>query len=86
MCLLTLAVSLPMLRPPPCSQGIEDNDCQKASSLQIGIFFFALYIIAAGTGGLSPTSPHLEPTNLMSLSLKRGPKNFPFSIGGCSAL
>ncbi|AES81568.1 peptide transporter PTR3-like protein [Medicago truncatula] len=52
MCLLTLAVSLPMLRPPPCSQGIEDNDCQKASSLQIGIFFFALYIIAAGTGGL----------------------------------
>jgi len=54
MCLLTLTVSLPMLRPPPCAQGIADKDCQKASSLQIGIFFIALYIIAAGTGGTKP--------------------------------
>ncbi|AES81570.2 peptide transporter 1 [Medicago truncatula] len=54
MCLLTLTVSLPMLRPPACAQGIADKDCQKASSLQIGIFFFALYIIAAGTGGTKP--------------------------------
>jgi solute carrier family 15 (peptide/histidine transporter), member 3/4 len=54
MCLLTLTVSLPMLRPPPCAQGIADKDCQKASSLQIGIFFFALYTIAAGTGGIKP--------------------------------
>ncbi|XP_061343377.1 protein NRT1/ PTR FAMILY 5.2-like [Gastrolobium bilobum] len=54
MCLLTLAVSLPALRPPPCAQGVEDKDCQRASSLQVGIFFFALYIIAAGTGGTKP--------------------------------
>lgn len=54
MCLLTLTVSLPTLKPPPCATGIADKDCQRASSLQIGIFFFALYIIAAGTGGTKP--------------------------------
>ncbi|XP_045796052.1 protein NRT1/ PTR FAMILY 5.2-like isoform X1 [Trifolium pratense] len=54
MCLLTLTVSLPMLRPPPCGQDIADKDCPKASSFQIGIFFFALYIIAVGTGGTKP--------------------------------
>ncbi|KAK7336897.1 hypothetical protein VNO77_17448 [Canavalia gladiata] len=51
MCLLTLAVSLPALRPPQCA---SDNDCQRATSLEVGIFFFALYIIAAGTGGTKP--------------------------------
>lgn len=54
MCLLTLTVSLPTLKPPPCATGIADKDCHRASSLQIGIFFFALYIIAAGTGGTKP--------------------------------
>lgn len=54
MCLLTLAVSLPALRPPPCGKGIKEEDCQKASSLQVGIFFCALYIIAIGTGGTKP--------------------------------
>jgi peptide/histidine transporter 3/4 len=43
-----------MLRPPPCGQDIASKDCQKASSFQIGIFFFALYIIAIGTGGTKP--------------------------------
>ncbi|XP_028765519.1 protein NRT1/ PTR FAMILY 5.2-like [Neltuma alba] len=55
MCLLTLTVSLPALRPPPCGEGvIEEEDCQKASSLQVGMFFLALYIIAVGTGGTKP--------------------------------
>ncbi|XP_027353086.1 protein NRT1/ PTR FAMILY 5.2-like [Abrus precatorius] len=54
MCLLTLAVSVAALRPPPCDPGIANKDCQRASSLQVGIFFFALYIIAAGTGGTKP--------------------------------
>ncbi|XP_059660301.1 protein NRT1/ PTR FAMILY 5.2-like isoform X2 [Cornus florida] len=54
MCLLTLAVSLPSLRPPPCSVGIKDEDCKQASSLQVGVFFCALYIIAVGTGGTKP--------------------------------
>lgn len=54
MCLLTLAVSLPALRPPQCAQGILDQDCPKASPLQKGIFFLALYIISIGTGGTKP--------------------------------
>ncbi|XP_031276963.1 protein NRT1/ PTR FAMILY 5.2-like isoform X1 [Pistacia vera] len=54
MSLLTLAVSVPGLRPPSCP-GIKDEDCnKKASTLQVGIFYCALYIIAAGTGGTKP--------------------------------
>ena len=54
MSLLTLAVSIPALRPPPCGEGVKEEDCQKASSLQVGILYCALYIIAAGTGGTKP--------------------------------
>ncbi|XP_058761917.1 protein NRT1/ PTR FAMILY 5.2-like [Vicia villosa] len=54
MCLLTLAVSLPSLKPPQCAEGIADNNCPKASPLQKGVFFLALYIIAVGTGGTKP--------------------------------
>ncbi|CAA3020471.1 NRT1 PTR FAMILY -like [Olea europaea subsp. europaea] len=55
MCLLTLAVSLPSLRPPSCGDGVKDADCDKhASVLQVGIFYGALYIIAVGTGGTKP--------------------------------
>ncbi|GMY06331.1 protein NRT1/ PTR FAMILY 5.2-like [Fagus crenata] len=55
MSLLTLAVSLPALRPPSCGHEVKEEDCNKpASSLQVGIFFFALYIIAVGTGGTKP--------------------------------
>ncbi|GLJ35464.1 hypothetical protein SUGI_0713210 [Cryptomeria japonica] len=49
--LLALAVSLPSLRPPPCSSG---EGCQKASNLQIGIFYLALYLVAVGAGGIKP--------------------------------
>ncbi|KAL2236404.1 protein NRT1/ PTR FAMILY 5.2-like [Sesamum indicum] len=55
MCLLTLAVSLPSLRPPSCGHEVKAEDCDKrASTLQIGIFYLALYIIAIGTGGTKP--------------------------------
>ncbi|KAJ7977202.1 Protein NRT1/ PTR FAMILY 5.2 like [Quillaja saponaria] len=54
MSLLTLAVSVPGMRPPSCS-GIEDQDCNKVPShFQVGIFYCALYIIAVGTGGTKP--------------------------------
>lgn len=54
MSLLTLAVSVSALRPPSCP-GVKDEDCdKKASGLQVGIFYCALYIIAAGTGGTKP--------------------------------
>ncbi|CAI8614371.1 unnamed protein product [Vicia faba] len=54
MCLLTLAVSVTSLRPPHCAEGVADQNCPRASPLQRGIFFLALYIIAVGTGGTKP--------------------------------
>ncbi|KAG8640227.1 hypothetical protein MANES_13G037300v8 [Manihot esculenta] len=55
MILLTLAVSLPALRPPSCGPSIKEEDCDlKATALQKGIFYAALYTIAAGTGGTKP--------------------------------
>ncbi|KAG5252318.1 peptide transporter family protein [Salix suchowensis] len=55
MSLLTLAVSVPALRPPSCGHGIKEEGCDKpASALQKGIFYGALYIIAVGTGGTKP--------------------------------
>lgn len=55
MILLTLAVSLSALRPPSCGHGVKEENCDKrASDLQIGIFYLALYIIAIGTGGTKP--------------------------------
>ncbi|OMO98243.1 Proton-dependent oligopeptide transporter family [Corchorus capsularis] len=53
MSLLTLVVSLPNLRPPSCGHGITDCN-RRASGLQKGIFYGALYIIALGTGGTKP--------------------------------
>ncbi|CAK9180685.1 unnamed protein product [Ilex paraguariensis] len=52
-CLLTLAVSLPGLRPPPCKD-VNAADCPKASTLELGVFYAALYIIAFATGGTKP--------------------------------
>jgi peptide/histidine transporter 3/4 len=52
MILLTLAVSLPSLRPPQCIS--DSNVCQKASEFQIGIFYLALYVISVGHGGTKP--------------------------------
>ncbi|KAM0949352.1 putative proton-dependent oligopeptide transporter family, MFS transporter superfamily [Dioscorea sansibarensis] len=55
MCLLTLAVSVNSLKPPACGPNTNDPNCvEKASSLQLGVFFTALYILAIGTGGTKP--------------------------------
>ncbi|KAG0486247.1 hypothetical protein HPP92_008342 [Vanilla planifolia] len=56
MILLTLAVSIPSLKPPKCGFGTADVNCRvnKASSLQLGVYFAALYIIALGTAGTKP--------------------------------
>ncbi|KAL5561973.1 hypothetical protein UlMin_031720 [Ulmus minor] len=54
MILLTLAVSIPSLKPPPCNPGIKEEDCAEASPHQIGIFYLALYIIALANGGTKP--------------------------------
>ncbi|KAF8401960.1 hypothetical protein HHK36_012911 [Tetracentron sinense] len=53
MCLITLAVSIPQLKPPHCGEA-NVADCKKASTLQLGVFYGALYILAVGTGGTKP--------------------------------
>ncbi|KAJ8616190.1 hypothetical protein MRB53_035562 [Persea americana] len=53
MCLLTLAVSVPSLKPPSCTPAANVN-CKSASTLQLGVFFGGLYILAVGTGGTKP--------------------------------
>ncbi|XP_059448876.1 protein NRT1/ PTR FAMILY 5.2-like [Corylus avellana] len=53
MSLLTLTVSLPSLRPPSCSQTNMEN-CKNASTLQLAVFYGALYTLAVGTGGTKP--------------------------------
>ncbi|XAR62681.1 hypothetical protein NMG60_11017529 [Bertholletia excelsa] len=53
MSVLTLAVSLPRLRPPHCSDPNLAN-CKRASTLQLAVFYGALYTLAVGTGGTKP--------------------------------
>ncbi|XP_059447880.1 protein NRT1/ PTR FAMILY 5.2-like [Corylus avellana] len=53
MSLLTFTVSLPSLRPPSCSQTNMEN-CKNASTLQLAVFYGALYTLAVGTGGTKP--------------------------------
>lgn len=49
--LLTISVSLPALKPPDhCQTAI----CKKATTTQIGVFFFALYLLSLGTSGHQP--------------------------------
>ncbi|XP_008340556.2 protein NRT1/ PTR FAMILY 8.3-like [Malus sylvestris] len=47
---LTLSASIPALKPPEC----VDSVCPSASPAQYGVFFFGLYLIALGTGGIKP--------------------------------
>ncbi|XP_077227411.1 protein NRT1/ PTR FAMILY 5.2-like isoform X2 [Tasmannia lanceolata] len=54
MCTLTLAVSIPSLKPPSCSHPNDPGCNESASSLQLGVFFGALYVLAIGTGGTKP--------------------------------
>jgi peptide/histidine transporter 3/4 len=47
MVLLTLSASVPALKPPAGQNAT-------ASSLQLGVFYLALYLVALGTGGIKP--------------------------------
>ncbi|GMY27075.1 protein NRT1/ PTR FAMILY 5.2-like [Fagus crenata] len=53
MILLTLSVSLNNLKPPRCVEANVEN-CKKASTLHLAIFYGALYTLAVGTGGTKP--------------------------------
>ncbi|KAL5721692.1 hypothetical protein ACHQM5_005305 [Ranunculus cassubicifolius] len=47
---LTLSASVPWFRPPEC----VDSVCPSATPAQVTLFFFGLYLIALGTGGIKP--------------------------------
>lgn len=51
MALLTLSVSVPGLKPPHCS---DPTNCKKASTVELAVFYGALYTLAVGTGGTKP--------------------------------
>lgn len=53
--LLTLSVSLSALRPSSDDQCHINAKCSKATTAQIGVFFFALYLISLGTSGHKPS-------------------------------
>nr|XP_025639893.1 protein NRT1/ PTR FAMILY 8.3 isoform X2 [Arachis hypogaea] len=50
MCTLTLSASVPALKPAECVGSI----CPSATPSQYAVFFFGLYMIALGTGGIKP--------------------------------
>ncbi|CAA0811553.1 Protein NRT1/ PTR FAMILY 8.3, partial [Striga hermonthica] len=50
MCTLTLSATIPSLKPPECVNMV----CPTASPAQYGVFYFGLYLIALGTGGIKP--------------------------------
>lgn len=53
MFVLTLTVSIPGLKPPKCMDPNIEN-CEKASTLQLALFYGALYTLTIGTGGTKP--------------------------------
>jgi peptide/histidine transporter 3/4 len=50
MCALTLSASIPALKPAECVGSL----CPPATPAQYAVFFFGLYLIALGTGGIKP--------------------------------
>ncbi|GLJ38974.1 hypothetical protein SUGI_0794470 [Cryptomeria japonica] len=52
--LLTVTVSVSSLKPPPCPSK-SSLYCGNASSVEVGLLFFSLYIVSIGAGGLKPS-------------------------------
>ncbi|GLJ22205.1 hypothetical protein SUGI_0417310 [Cryptomeria japonica] len=51
--LLSLSSYLFLLKPAGC--GDVNATCQKASTLEIGVFYMAIYLVALGNGGYQPS-------------------------------
>ena len=53
MCTLTLSASLPALKPAECLGSV----CPSATPAQYAVFYFGLYVIALGIGGIKSCVP-----------------------------
>jgi len=53
LCTLTLSASLPALKPAECLGSV----CPSATPAQYAVFYFGLYVIALGTGGVKVCVP-----------------------------
>ena len=51
---VTMSVTVPALKPPDCKgAGLGfDQFCPQATKFQVGFFYFALYLMAMGAGGI----------------------------------
>ena len=81
MAILTLAVSLPSLRPPACT---SKEGCENASILQTGIFYFGLDLMYVGVGGTKSNISTFGAYQFGDFSPKEKTKRTHFLIGGCS--
>lgn len=66
--LLTLATSLPSMRPPSCNPRSPGSHCISADGKQLAMLYAALYIIALGGGGIKSNvsgfgSDQFDPSN-----------------------
>lgn len=77
LCLLTIVVSLPSLKPPPCpSKG--PLYCRNASSTEVGLLFLALYVISIGAGGHRPSLGSFGPDQFDERNPKEKMQKYSF--------
>ncbi|CAN4112690.1 unnamed protein product [Withania somnifera] len=86
MCTLTLSASVPAFKPPECVGSL----CPSATPTQCVLFFFGLYLIALGAGGIKPCVSSFGADQFDDTDPKEGVKKgsffnwfyFSINIGG----
>lgn len=77
MCTLTLSASVPALNPAECLGSV----CPPATPAQYAVFFFGLYLIALGTGGIKPCISSFGADQFDDTDPLERIKKGPFSTG-----
>ncbi|XP_022714576.1 protein NRT1/ PTR FAMILY 4.5-like [Durio zibethinus] len=55
--LLSVQAHYPSLKPPTCNVFVPTSPCEKLKSGDAAFLYFALYLVAAGTGGIKASVP-----------------------------